>query len=121
MTLYSRKADQKIELLREVIQRVQNGENFDVEKLLGTGDPKMEEEWFDGTCYTRYSGRGQADRDVPSVIREIENEENVMNRNERQRLRREARRKEQKAKEEAAVEGNSDDGKVRAKRRPEFL
>ena len=47
MSLYSRKADQKIELLREVIQRVQNGEDIDVEKLLGTGDPKAEEEWFD--------------------------------------------------------------------------
>ena len=43
--LNSRKADQKIELLREVIRRVQNGENVDVERLLGTGDPKMEEEW----------------------------------------------------------------------------
>lgn len=75
MKLYSRKADQKIELLREVIQRVQNGENVDVEKLLGTGDPKMEEEWFDGTstaaasneepsCYVRFGDRGQADWDV---------------------------------------------------------
>jgi hypothetical protein len=65
MTLYSRKADQKIELLREVIQRVQNGEEFDVEKALGTGDAKMEEEWFDGTsCYVRFSRRGQADWDV---------------------------------------------------------
>jgi hypothetical protein len=81
--LYSRKADQKIELLREVIQRVQNGEDVDVEKLLGTGDPKSEEEWFDGTskpkpqatavsssetehvsCYVRFSDRGQADWDV---------------------------------------------------------
>ena len=79
MSLYSRKADQKIELLREVIQRVQNGEDIDVEKLLGTGDPKAEEEWFDGTsahasrsarkeaevtCYVRFSNRGQADWDV---------------------------------------------------------
>jgi hypothetical protein len=82
MKLYSRKTDQKIELLREVIQRVQNGENVDVEKLLGTGDPNMEEEWFDGTsktapavpspsheeqvgcCYVRVGDRVQADWDV---------------------------------------------------------
>ena len=80
MKLYSRKADQKMELLREVIQRVQNGEDVDVEKLLGTGDPAKEEEWFDGTsshaqtssptrreemtCYVRFSDRGQADWDV---------------------------------------------------------
>jgi hypothetical protein len=53
------------------------------------------------------------------VIREIENEEKVLSRNERQRLRREARREEQKAKEEA--EGKADDGQMQAKTRPEFL
>lgn len=72
MALHSRQVDQKIELLKEVIRRVQNGEDVDVEKMLGTGDPKMEEEWFDGTsmkverksCYVRFSDRGQADWDV---------------------------------------------------------
>jgi Family of unknown function (DUF5321) len=48
MKAESRKADAKIALLREVIQRVQKGEDFDVERLLGTGDPKQEQEWKEG-------------------------------------------------------------------------
>lgn len=45
MVNFSRKTDTKIALLREVIRRVQAGEEVDVEKLLGTGDPNSEEEW----------------------------------------------------------------------------
>jgi len=46
---YSRTAEAKIATLREVIQRVQNGEDVDVERMLGTGDPKQEKEWEGGT------------------------------------------------------------------------
>ncbi|KAG7009886.1 hypothetical protein G7Y79_00001g001580 [Physcia stellaris] len=42
---FSRKADAKIGLLREVIERVQRGEEVDVEGLLGTGDEEKEREW----------------------------------------------------------------------------
>ena len=35
-------------LLREVIKRVQAGEDVDVRKELGTGDPVKEKEWEDG-------------------------------------------------------------------------
>lgn len=42
---FMRRADAKIDLLREVIQRVQNGEDVDVEGLLGTGDAEKEQEW----------------------------------------------------------------------------
>ncbi|CRG86643.1 hypothetical protein PISL3812_03653 [Talaromyces islandicus] len=42
---FNRKADAKIRLLNEVIQRVKNGEEVDVEKLLGTGDESKEREW----------------------------------------------------------------------------
>jgi hypothetical protein len=47
-TAYRRTVDAKIELLREVIKRVQNGEDVDVEKLLGTGDEAKEREWEEG-------------------------------------------------------------------------
>ena len=47
-TAFSRRTDAKISLLREVIQRVQEGEDVDVEGLLGTGDPEKEKEWEDG-------------------------------------------------------------------------
>ncbi|KAA8646981.1 hypothetical protein EYZ11_000145 [Aspergillus tanneri] len=42
---YTRTTDAKILLLREVIERVKNGEKVDVEKLLGTGDAGKEREW----------------------------------------------------------------------------
>lgn len=45
---FSRKADAKIALLREVIERVQKGEQVDVEGLLGTGNKEKEEEWEQG-------------------------------------------------------------------------
>lgn len=45
---YKRRTDAKLELLREVIQRLQNGEQVDVEKLLGTGDEAKEREWEEG-------------------------------------------------------------------------
>lgn len=45
---YTRKADAKIALLREVIERVQKGEDVDVERMLGTGDEVKEREWEEG-------------------------------------------------------------------------
>ncbi|OQO08694.1 hypothetical protein B0A48_06564 [Cryoendolithus antarcticus] len=45
MLNFSRKTDAKLALLREVLQRVKAGEEVDVAKLLGTGDPVHEKEW----------------------------------------------------------------------------
>ncbi|KAL9019737.1 MAG: hypothetical protein Q9185_002983 [Variospora sp. 1 TL-2023] len=44
-TTFSRRADAKIGLLKQVIERVQKGENVDVKGLLGTGDPEQEKDW----------------------------------------------------------------------------
>ncbi|KAI9804882.1 MAG: hypothetical protein M1825_001251 [Sarcosagium campestre] len=52
----SRKADAKISVLKDVIRRVQAGEEVDVEGILGTGDEAKEREWEE-------------------VLREIENED----------------------------------------------
>ncbi len=49
ITAYSRRADAKIGLLKEIIERKQRGEDVDVEGLLGTGDKAKEKEWEDGT------------------------------------------------------------------------
>ena len=46
---FSRKAEAKIGLLKEVIERVQKGEDVDVEGLLGTGNEEKEREWEEGT------------------------------------------------------------------------
>ena len=45
---FSRKADAKIGLLKEVIERLQRGEDVDVEGLLGTGNQEKEREWEEG-------------------------------------------------------------------------
>ncbi|KAF2154798.1 hypothetical protein K461DRAFT_291711 [Myriangium duriaei CBS 260.36] len=42
---YKRSTEAKLSLLREVIGRVQKGEDVDVEAMLGTGDPEREKEW----------------------------------------------------------------------------
>ncbi|EHK96042.1 hypothetical protein M7I_8258 [Glarea lozoyensis 74030] len=42
---FTRRADAKIGLLKEIIERIKNGENVDVEGLLGTGDAQREKEW----------------------------------------------------------------------------
>ncbi|TAQ87765.1 hypothetical protein B7494_g3917 [Chlorociboria aeruginascens] len=42
---FSRRADAKIGLLREVMEKIRNGEDIDVEGLLGTGNAKKEREW----------------------------------------------------------------------------
>lgn len=44
-----RKAEAKIGVLKEVIERVQRGEVVPVEQVLGTGDAESEEQWAEGT------------------------------------------------------------------------
>jgi hypothetical protein len=43
-----RRAEAKIGVLKEVIERVQRGEDVQVEGVLGTGDAKDEREWAEG-------------------------------------------------------------------------
>lgn len=45
---FNRSADAKLELLREIIDRLGKGEKVDVEKLLGAGDEAREKEWEEG-------------------------------------------------------------------------
>jgi hypothetical protein len=45
---FERRSNAKIGLLREIIERIQKGEEVDVEGLLGTGDAKREKEWEEG-------------------------------------------------------------------------
>lgn len=46
---FMRRSDVRIGLLHEVVERIQNGEAVDVEKVLGAGDPEREAEWEQGT------------------------------------------------------------------------
>ncbi|KAK5133008.1 hypothetical protein LTR08_008295 [Meristemomyces frigidus] len=45
MLAFSRMTDAKLALLRDVVRRVKDGEEVDVKRLLGTGDPDAEKEW----------------------------------------------------------------------------
>lgn len=45
---FNRKADAKIGLLKDVLERLQKGEDVDVEGLLGTGNKEKEKEWEEG-------------------------------------------------------------------------
>jgi hypothetical protein len=47
MLNFSRKTEAKLTVLRDVLKRVKNGEDVDVERLLGTGDAEQEAEWED--------------------------------------------------------------------------
>lgn len=49
---FTRRADAKIGLLKEIIERIKNGEEVDVEGLLGTGDKEREQEWEEGKDHT---------------------------------------------------------------------
>ncbi len=53
---FSRKAEVKIGLLQDAIDRLHRGEVVDVERLLGSGDEQQEREWEDGEM--RFLGRG---------------------------------------------------------------
>lgn len=46
---YVRQSAVRIGLLKEIVERIQNGEDVDVEKLLGTGDAQKEADWEEGT------------------------------------------------------------------------
>jgi len=45
---FSHETEAKLTLLREVINRVQSGEDVDVEGMLGTGNKAKEKEWDEG-------------------------------------------------------------------------
>lgn len=42
---YMRQSENKLSILRGVVERIQNGEDVDVEKALGTGDAQKEADW----------------------------------------------------------------------------
>lgn len=42
---YLRQSESRISRLREVVEKIQKGEPVDVEKALGTGEPKKEADW----------------------------------------------------------------------------
>lgn len=58
---YMRQSTARIGKLREVVEKIQNGEQVDVEKILGTGDPKQEADWEESRCFLPWYLRAFAD------------------------------------------------------------
>ena len=81
-----RKAEAKLGLLKEVIERVQSGEAVDVEKVLGTGDAEREAEWRE-------------------LVRGVKGEEALYQSKKRRRALREEGRVEEEKERETVVEG----------------
>lgn len=48
---YMRRANVKVSVLKEVIERLYKGEDVDVEGMLGVGDEKEEKSWEEGTLF----------------------------------------------------------------------
>lgn len=76
---FTRRADVKTALLREVVEKLQRGEHVDVERALGTGDSKAEKEWEEGiqngACEPAREKKREADAGPFLALREIERED----------------------------------------------
>ncbi|KAI1433108.1 hypothetical protein GGR50DRAFT_696405 [Xylaria sp. CBS 124048] len=75
---FMRRAEVRIELLREVVEKIQRGEDVDVEKTLGTGDQEKELQWEevlrdierdDVFKNTKKAGKGKTPSPTPEVLK----------------------------------------------------
>lgn len=112
MLKFSRQTDARLELLREVVQRVKNGEEVDVKRALGTGDAKQEAEWEEvvkelESTDMLWEGKLKRDRQKAEL----------QNQKEAKRAEEAARRKEETARQEAESQENGGN----AVKRPRFL
>ncbi|MCJ1272387.1 hypothetical protein MMC21_000173 [Puttea exsequens] len=95
--------------LREILERVRKGEEVDVEKELGTGNPEQEREWFE-------------------VMKHIEETDNVWyakeRRQEKRRLKKEQAASNASEEEEKGAENSNnpdpDPASVKIRRSPSF-
>ena len=85
---FNRKADQKIALLKEVLEKVQRGEDVDVERVLGTGDEVQEQEWKDGQSPNNSVRYVFSANQSITVIKNIEEEDHLWAAKDRRREKR---------------------------------
>lgn len=111
MLNFSRRTDAKLGLLREVLGRVKNGEDVDVERLLGTGDPRKEQEWE------------EVMQELESTDMLAEGQEKRAAKKARQAEKRAAAKEEMEKEkaEKAAAEAEKGDGGDTTTRRPKFM
>lgn len=102
MLNFSRKTDAKLELLREVIQKVKNGEEVDVKRALGTGDPKAEEEWEE-------------------VIKELESTDMLLEGRKKREAKRAAKAAAREGGQHVPAADEKDKSEIANDRRPKFM
>ena len=51
---YDRRSTVRVDTLKEVVEKIKKGEDVDVEKELGTGDPEKELAWEERTLFSLY-------------------------------------------------------------------
>jgi len=72
---FMRQSDVRIGLLREVVEKLQKGEDVDVERVLGTGDAEREQLWEQGLQPLKTETMRPRLLTDTAVLREIEREE----------------------------------------------
>lgn len=71
---HTRRSDVRIGLLREVVEKLQKGEQVDVEQALGSGDPDKEAMWDEGKSDGEPHEPGMAVLTFVTVLADIEKE-----------------------------------------------
>jgi len=102
MLNFSRKTEAKLTVLRDVLRRVKNGEDVDVEKLLGTGDAIQEKEWEE-------------------VMNEIERTDMLAEAKKKREAKAAAREAARISEEEAAAKERNENGSDGKGGRPKFM
>lgn len=104
MLNFTRQTDAKLELLREVVQKVKNGEDVDVKRALGTGDPEQEKEW-------------------EQVMKELEETDMLLENSKNRDAKRAQKAEERRVKDEDRKSSSSDaaTGTPEPVKRPKFL
>lgn len=99
---FTNHTEARLALLREVVKKVQSGEDVDVEAVLGTGNAAKEKEWEEGKlhslCYHIHEGTASLIQ-THIVMRELEAEDALI----------QSRRQKRKAKEAAKTQDPTQD------------
>lgn len=74
---YMRRAETKIGVLQEVLEKLQRGEEVDVKKALGTGDAEQEKEWEEGMHHVTDLPLSSSLLTRPPALREIVQDQTI--------------------------------------------
>lgn len=100
---HMRQTEVRIGLLKDVVEKIQKGENVDVEKMLGTGEAKKEADWEEGRSQDPRHGVSMAVTDIVAVLRAIEKDDAARKARKVERAKQAAEAQQAKAERETAA------------------